>query len=335
MAQGSRRPRLLSVIVPAYNEEKTLAPFVERLTAVLGALDCDTEVVFVDDGSTDRTAEILAEIREKDDTTAVVGLSRNFGKEIALTAGLDHAKGDAIVVIDADLQDPPELIPDLLEAYGEGADMVYAQRIRRAGESWLKKASAGLFYRLMEHLGPISMPRNTGDFRLMSREAALAVCQMREQHRFMKGLFAWVGFGQKAVPFDREARVAGDTKWSYWKLWNLSLEGITSFTFTPLRMSTYLGLGTALFSFLVAAWFIFRTLIYGDPVRGFPTLIVTILFLGGVQLTVLGIMGEYLGRIFNETKRRPLYFTQAYSESRHSGPTVLETLGEAGAPRGK
>ena len=305
----SDRPQLLSIVCPAYNEEEVLPLFHRRVRKAMREMGQNFEVVFVNDGSRDTTLSLMTGLRDRHPNTTIVDLSRNFGKEIALTAGLDAAKGDAVVVIDADLQDPPELIDELITGWREGYEVVYAQRAERHGESWLKKKTAAAFYRLMRNMGAVSLPENTGDFRLMSRKAVDAVCALREQHRFMKGVFAWVGFPSKAVIYDRDPRAAGTTKWNYWKLWNLSIEGITSFTIAPLKISSYVGFATASLAIVAALYYAAKAFLYGDPVAGFPTLITVMLFLGGVQLAVLGVMGEYLGRIFNETKARPLYLT--------------------------
>lgn len=302
----------LSVVVPAFNEQAVLHEFHSRLSKVLDTLGVPAEIVFVNDGSTDDTPEMLYRFREQDPRVAVVELSRNFGKEIALSAGLDHALGEAVVVIDADLQDPPELIPELIKQWREGYDVVYATRVARDGETYLKKATAGAFYRLIQNVSRIKIPADTGDFRLLSRRAVEALKQLREQHRFMKGLFSWIGYPQKSVPYRREPRFAGETKWNYWRLWNLALEGITSFTIAPLKLASYIGVLTSLAAFIYAVKVIYKTLVYGDPVQGFPSLMVVVLFLGGVQLLTLGVIGEYLGRMFDETKGRPLYFTKAY-----------------------
>lgn len=305
----------LSVVVPAYNEQDVLTEFHRRLSAVLDALPATSEIVFVNDGSQDATLALMHRLRSIDPRIAVVDLSRNYGKEVALTAGLDHAGGDAVIVIDADLQDPPELIPVLIEQWQAGHDVVYAQRTARDGESWLKRATAAAFYRVIQGVSRVPIPNDTGDFRLLSRRAVSAVAQFREQHRFMKGLFAWIGFAQKAVPYRRDARFSGETKWNYWKLWNFAIEGITSFSVAPLKIATYLGVLIAVLSFAYALFIIYKTLVYGDPARGYPSLMVVVLFLGGVQLLFIGIMGEYLGRLFNEAKRRPLYFTKDYQRS--------------------
>lgn len=303
---------LLSVVVPAYNEQEVLPEFHRRLCSVLASLCADAEIVYVNDGSTDDTFQVMGRLKNTWPRTAIVDLSRNFGKEIALTAGLDHAQGEAVVVMDADLQDPPELIPQLVEEWKNGYDVVYAKRVSRNGEGWIKKSTAYGFYRIIQKFSRTRIPEDTGDFRLLSRRALDALKQLREQHRFMKGLFAWIGYPQKAVPYHRDSRYAGKTKWNYWRLWNFALEGITSFTTAPLKISTYLGLICAVGAFLGALAVIFRTLLYGDPVRGWPSLMVVMLFLGGVQLISIGILGEYLGRMFNETKKRPLYLLKAY-----------------------
>lgn len=308
--------RLLSIVVPAYNEANVIEAFQERLAAVLSDLeDLATEVVYVNDGSSDETLSLLVALRDRDDRLAVVDLSRNFGKEIAVTAGLDHARGAAVVIIDADLQDPPELIPELVAKWREGFDVVYARRTKRAGETWLKRVTAAGFYRVMDALSRESPPRDTGDFRLLSRRAVDALAGVRERHRFMKGLFHWVGFRQVAVPYERDPRFAGRTKWNYWRLWNFALDGITSFSTAPLRFATYIGVITAAFAFFYGLFIIFRTLIMGADLPGYPSLMVVILFLGGVQLTALGIIGEYLGRTFDEVKKRPLYLIQAFEPS--------------------
>ena len=309
--------QIISVVVPAYNEEAVLPEFHRRIAMLFDALpDYDCEVVYVNDGSRDGTQLIVDRLAAADERVSSVDLSRNFGKEIAMTAGFDHARGDAVVVIDADLQDPPELIHELIREWKNGYDMVYAKRTVREGETWLKKTTAAWFYRLIQQVSRVKIPANTGDFRLMSRRSVEALLALREQHRFMKGLFAWIGFPSKAVEYLRDPRFAGATKFNYWKLWNFALEGITSFTIAPLKVATYVGLFTSLFAFSYGAWIIFKTLVYGDIVRGYPTIMVTMLFLGGVQLFFIGVIGEYVGRIFNETKARPLYFVQGYKPSR-------------------
>ncbi|GIX49569.1 MAG: glycosyl transferase family 2 [Candidatus Tectimicrobiota bacterium] len=311
---------LLSVVIPVYNEAETLPACVRRLTAVLDTLPMASEIVLVNDGSRDDSLAIMRQLHEADPRIAIVDLSRNFGKEIALSAGLDFAKGDAVVVLDADLQDPPELIPELVKHWRAGYDVVYGKRVARQGETWLKKATAYAFYRVLQKLARVPLPEDTGDFRLLSRRAVNALRQLREQHRFMKGLFAWIGYPQKAVPYRRDPRYAGTTKWSYWRLWNLAIEGITSFTIAPLKVASYLGLLTACLAAAYALFVVYKTLVWGEPVAGYPSLMVAILSLGAVQLLTLGIIGEYLGRIFNESKQRPLYFVKDYVESQIGEP---------------
>jgi glycosyltransferase involved in cell wall biosynthesis len=297
------------VVIPVYNESEGVAAFHQRLVAVMDTIGT-WEAVYVNDGSSDETLTILCRLRNGDGRLAIINLSRNFGKEIATTAGLDYARGQAVVIIDADLQDPPEVIPQFVAAWRAGFDMVYGQRRVRDGESWLKRLTASLFYRLMQRVGRVRLPRDTGDFRLMSNQVVGALRQCREHHRFMKGLFAWVGFSSTAVIYDRAPRHAGKTKWDYWKLWNLALEGVTSFTVMPLKVATYAGLAVAIFAVLFGASVVLKTMIYGNPVAGYPSLITVVLFLGGVQLMTLGMIGEYLGRVFNETKNRPLYLVE-------------------------
>jgi glycosyltransferase involved in cell wall biosynthesis len=317
----------LSIIVPAFNEQEVLPTFHKRIIKVLDSLAIESEVIFVNDGSTDGTLEVMKILRAHDTRIAILDLSRNFGKEIAMTAGLDHAKGNAVVVIDADLQDPPELIPEFVKLWREGWDMVYAQRIERRGETLLKKLTAHWFYRLMQRVGRVRIPENVGDYRLLSRRALDSLLQLREQHRFMKGLFTWIGYPQIAVPYHRDPRFAGRSTWDYWRLWNFALDGITSFTTAPLKWATYLGLIIACVSFCYSAVIILQKILYGNPVKGYPSLMVVILFLGGVQLIFLGIIGEYLGRMFDETKKRPLYFLNSFlpSDNLHNAQKSPET----------
>jgi glycosyltransferase involved in cell wall biosynthesis len=310
--EHARLPACLAVVVPVFNEQEVLPEFHRRVAAVLDALDMRTRVIYVNDGSTDATLEAIRRLAEHDARVVLVDLSRNFGKEIALTAGLDHADAagdaDAVVVIDADLQDPPELIPALVAQWRNGYDVVYARRTSRDGESAVKKVTAFLFYRLIQKMSPVRIPEDTGDFRLLSRRAVHAVCRMREQHRFMKGLFTWIGYPQKAVPYRRAPRHAGLTKWNYWKLWNFALEGITSFSCAPLKVATYVGLASSLGAFVVGSYIVLHTLMVGNPVPGYPSLLAAVMFLGGLQLLGIGVVGEYLARMFDESKGRPLYF---------------------------
>ncbi len=309
----------LSVVVPVYNEEQVLPEFHRRLSDVLDASCADAEVLYINDGSTDGSLRILMDLRASDRRAAVIDLSRNFGKEIAMTAGIDHASGEAIVVIDADLQDPPELIPDLIAEWKQGYDVVYARRSSRIGESFLRRSTAHLFYRILRRISRVEIPEDTGDFRLLSRRAVDGLRQLREHHRYMKGLFSWIGFRQKAISFERDARFAGDTKWNYVGLWNLAIEGITSFSTIPLKLATWLGISVAAIALVYAIIVIYKTLVFGDPVRGYPSLMVVVLMLGGVQLIVLGVLGEYIGRAFNETKQRPLYLVDRYHPARGGG----------------
>ncbi|MDQ0011522.1 glycosyltransferase involved in cell wall biosynthesis [Luteibacter jiangsuensis] len=308
-------PFSLAIVVPAYNEAQVIDSFHSRLGAVLDAIDATAHIVYVDDGSQDETWARLCALADRDPRVEAMRLSRNFGKEAALTAGLDHVDADAVVVIDADLQDPPEVIPALIERWREGNDVVYATRGERDGETRTKKFTSAAFYRVMERVSDTPLPRDTGDFRLLSRRAVEALRELRERQRFMKGLFAWIGYRQAAVTYHRDARYAGSTKWNYWRLTNLAVEGITSFSTAPLRIATWLGVSAAGLAFLYGLWVLLKVLIWGDPVRGYPTLMVVILFLGGAQLLALGVIGEYVGRTYSESKRRPLY----YVESRRGG----------------
>lgn len=308
-------PYALDVVVPAYNESEVLGDFHARVGAVLDALGARARIIYVDDGSRDDTWAQMEALAARDARVVALRLSRNFGKEAAMTAGLDHADADAVIVIDADLQDPPELIPELVAQWKAGHDVVYATRADRAGETRFKKFTSAAFYRVMERVSDNPMPRDTGDFRLLSRRAVAALGELRERQRFMKGLFAWIGYRQVAISYHRDARHAGDTKWNYWRLTNLAVEGITSFSTAPLRIATWLGLGAALLAFLYGIWVLLKVTLWGDPVRGYPTLMVVILFLGGAQLMALGVIGEYVGRTYAEAKRRPLY----YVETRRDG----------------
>lgn len=305
--RAAARPSLLSIVVPAFNEEESLADFHRAVRRAMRDLGQPFEVVFVNDGSRDGTLAMMKALRERHPNTTIVDLSRNFGKEIALTAGLDHATGDAVVVMDADLQHPPEVIADFIAGWREGYDVVYGVRRTRRDEGLLKKAATRAFYRFMQATGATPLEPDAGDFRLLSRKAVDAVTHLRERHRFMKAVFSWIGYPSLAVPFDVAPRAQGKSKFNFWRLWNFSIEGVTSHTLVPLKASTYLGFAVACFAFLNGAYFIAKTILFGDTAPGFPTLIVVILFLGGIQLMVLGVIGEYLGRVFNETKNRPLY----------------------------
>ncbi len=306
---------LLTVLVAAYNEAEALPALHPRIARVLDDLQADGvdgRILYVDDGSRDGSWAALEKIAADEPRVRLLRLSRNFGKEAALTAGLDRVEDGAVLILDADGQDPPELIPRFVAKWREGYDNVYGTRTARDGEGWLKKATAHGFYRLIGRLSNTPIPEDTGDFRLLSPRALGALGQLRERHRFMKGLFGWVGFRQVAIPYQREARVAGTSKFNFWKLWNFALEGITSFSTAPLRLATYLGAVTAVLAFAYALWIVAKALLWGDPVAGWPTMMSVILFLGGVQLIALGLVGEYLGRLYTESKQRPLYLVDTW-----------------------
>lgn len=304
--------KTVSIVVPCYNEAAGLYVFYQALTAVLSPLSYRFHILLVNDGSMDKTWEIIEELRGADSRVETLSLSRNFGKELAMLAGLDYADGDAVIIMDADLQDPPELIPRMLELWEQGWQDVYARRRERRGDSWLKKHSAGLYYRLLRHAANIDIPANVGDFRLLDRQAVDALCRLRERKRYTKGLFSWIGFRKKEIVFDRLPRAVGQTKWNYLKLCGLALDGLSSFSELPLRLASVLGLLCSATAFLYMLFIFVRTLLYGDPVAGYPSLVCIILFIGGIQLIVLGIMGEYIGRIYSEAKHRPDYIISAY-----------------------
>lgn len=302
----------LSIVVPVFNEQEVISLFQSRIEAVLSRIGLSFEIIYVNDGSTDSSLRILEGLAGSRSGVSALNLSRNFGKEIAVTAGLDFALGEAVIVIDADLQDPPELITAFVRYWKDGFDVVYGQRRTRDGETWLKRKTAEYFYDVISRVGDVRVPPNVGDYRLMSRRVVEALKRIREHHRFMKGLFSWVGFPSKAVVYDREPRAAGKTKWNYWRLWNLALEGITSHTVMPLKIASYVGLFVSVVALVLGFALVIDTLIAGNSVPGYPSLMTVILFLGGAQLMGLGIIGEYLGRIFNETKQRPLYLVEHY-----------------------
>lgn len=328
--QNVNRP-IISVVIPAYNEELTIEKCYFRVVQVFDELvDFQLEMVVVNDGSRDQTQKAINRICDMDDRVTCVDLSRNFGKEIAMTAGLEYASGDAIVIMDADLQHPPEMIPKMIAEWHAGFDIVYGVRTHRQDESLIKRTTTAAFYRLFAKMTQIEIPRDAGDFRLMSKRAVNALLTLREHHRFMKGLFAWIGFPSKAIQFTVDPRTAGVTSFSFWKLWNFAIEGITSFTIVPLKIATYVGLIASLIAFSVGGWIIFKTIVWGESVHGYPTLMVSIVSIGGLQLFFIGLLGEYLGRVFNETKRRPLYFSQYTRRSKY---TKMNTLSPAIQPR--
>ena len=310
--------KLISVLIPAYNEEEVLDMLMERL----GKLAADQpryswEFMFVNDGSRDRTLEIIKQYAERDTRVSYINLSRNFGKETAMIAGFDHVRGDAVVNIDADLQDPPELIPQMIKYWEDGYDDVFARRRSRAGESFVKKLTSQVYYKVLQRSTRIPIQIDTGDFRLLDRRCIDALKQFRESERYTKGMFSWIGYKKKEILYDRDPRAAGTTKWNYGKLVNLAIDGITSFTTAPLRVSTYVGFVVSVVAFVYILYLLIRPL-FGVPTGGgYSSTMAAILFLGGVQLLSLGIIGEYIGRIFNETKNRPLYFVEEYHEAHH------------------
>ncbi|NJD07395.1 MAG: glycosyltransferase family 2 protein [Methylococcaceae bacterium] len=304
-------PLLISIVVPVYNEAEVVGRFHRRITAVMEDMpQFRFELLFVDDGSRDATLDQLLRLTAFDPRVRVIELSRNFGKEPALTAGIEEARGDAVIPIDVDLQDPPELIPELILQWQNGSDVVLAKRSDRSADSFLKRRTADLFYRIHNRIADSEIPEDVGDFRLMDRRVVQALRALPERRRFMKGLFAWVGFKTTTVEYARDPRAAGHTKFSGWKLWNFALEGITSFSTAPLRIWTYLGLTIAAAAFVYALFIVTRTLYYGVDLPGYASLLTVILFLGGVQLIGIGVIGEYVGRIHLESKQRPVYLVR-------------------------
>ena len=311
--------KTISILIPAYNE----APVLDQLMTRLGNLaqqvkDYDFEFLFVNDGSKDKTLEIIKGFAEIDPRVSYINLSRNFGKELGMIAGLDHVTGDATVVIDADLQDPPELIPEMIKLWEEGYDDVYAKRKSREGETALKKFTSRMYYKTLQSITRIPIQEDTGDFRLLDRRVVEALKEFRESQRNTKAMFSWVGFHKKEILYDRDPRAAGETKWNYVKLIELAIDGITSFTTAPLRIATYAGILVSLGTFIYLIILVFRTIFFGTDLAGYPSTMAVILFLGGVQLLSLGIIGEYVGRIFNETKQRPLYLIEEYHNGKNT-----------------
>lgn len=310
--------KLVSILIPAYNEEEVLALLMERLDKLAKHHDqYNFEFLFVNDGSRDNTYNLLVKYARDDPRVSYVNLSRNFGKETAMIAGFDHVKGDATVIIDADLQDPPELIPEMLRYWEEGYDDVFARRRSRAGESWFKKRTSQWYYRILQNSTNIPIQVDTGDFRLLDRRCIEALKQFRESERYTKGMYSWIGYRKKEVLYDRDPRAAGATKWNYRKLFNLAIDGITSFTTAPLRISSVIGTIVSLVAFIYILYLLVRPFFGISTGAGYSSTMAVILFLGGVQLLSIGIIGEYIARIFNETKHRPLYFVEEYHESHH------------------
>jgi len=315
--------KTISILVPAYNEEGALPLLYERLTALASiTIDYSFEFLFINDGSTDGTLHLIKQLAHTDGRVSFVNLSRNFGKEIAMVAGLDNARGDAVVILDADLQDPPELIPKMIHFWEKGYDDVYARRRSRVGESWVKTITSKWFYKILQRSTRIKIQRDTGDFRLLDRRCVEALKSLRESQRYTKGMFSWIGFNKKEITYERDARAAGKTKWNYFQLVDLAIEGLTSFTTIPLRWSSMLGITISFLSFLYIIVILSRTLFDGVEVAGYASLMAVVLFLGGIQLLSLGIIGEYVGRIFNETKQRPLYLTDEIHHGKQHDPTL-------------
>lgn len=304
----------ISLLIPCYNEESSLPILVPELKSLMDKEDGYVwEVLFVNDGSKDSTLNILANLRAEDTRFNYVNLSRNFGKENAMLAGFDYVTGDCVVILDADLQDPPSLIPEMIEYWEQGYEDVYAKRINRGKESWLRKRLSLLFYAILQRSSRFDVLKNVGDFRLLDRCCIEALKDLRESDRYTKGMFAWIGFNKKELLFDRGDRAAGNSNFNFGSLMNLAIDGITSFTTFPLRLSAITGVILSLCAFVYLIYFLTKTLIFGDPVQGFPTLIIVVLFLGGVEMLSLGIVGEYIGHIYNETKRRPTYIAHDYN----------------------
>ena len=314
----------ISIIIPAYNEEEALPALMERITKFADdTKDYDFEFLFVNDGSKDRTIELIKEYREKDKRVCYVDFARNFGKETAMKAGIDYATGDAVVFLDADLQDPPEVITEMIKYWEEGYDDVYAQRNSRKGETWMKKFTSKMYYKVLQDLTNVPIQKVTGDFRLLDRRCVNALKVMKESQRNSKSMFSWIGYKKKAIFYDRDPRVAGKTKWNYSKLINLAIDGITSFTTSPLRISTFIAIPTFLILFVYFIYVIAKSFIVHQPIQAFQATILLILFFSGIQIMLFGIVGEYLGRIFNETKNRPLYLVNEYNGEKENNEKLL------------
>lgn len=309
MAETTTNPTI-SMVCPCYNEQEVLETFLEQITKILESTGYTYEILFINDGSRDRTLDVMKDLKTRNDNIRVINLSRNFGKEAALTAGLDLARGDVIIPIDVDLQDPPELIHDFLTEWNKGYDVVVAKRVDRSSDTWAKKVSAELFYKFHNKIAQVDIPDNVGDFRLITRRVVQAIQLLPENQRFMKGIFSWVGFKTSVVEYSRQPRHAGETSFNGWKLWNFALDGITSFSTAPLRIWLYLGVLISSLAFFFGSWIIIKTLMWGVDAPGYPSLITVVLFLGGIQLIGLGVLGEYIGRLYLESKRRPIYIIE-------------------------
>ena len=307
----------ISIIIPAYNEEESIPKLYERLINIINSIaNYEFEVLFVNDGSKDKTLELIKELRKKDNRICYVNFSRNFGKEIAMLAGLDYATGEAVIFMDADLQDPPELIPELIKYWEEGYDDVYARRKSRKGETWLKKFTSKMYYKVLQSLTRVEIQIDTGDFRLLDRRCVNALKKMRETGRNSKSMFSWIGYKKKEVMFERDPRIAGESKWNYKKLIDLAIDGITAFTTSPLRISTFLSIPTFLMLIIYFIYVIIKCIVTRTDIQAYQAIILLILFFSGIQIMLFGIVGEYLGRIFNQTKNRPLYFVDEYNDEK-------------------
>ncbi|NOI24435.1 glycosyltransferase family 2 protein [Vibrio mediterranei] len=322
---------VISIICPCYNEQEVLDIFMQRITPVLEQTGHSYEVILINDGSRDNTLQVMSALREKNQHVRTVNLSRNFGKEAALTAGLDLARGEVVIPIDADLQDPPELILDFISEWQKGFDVVVAKRVDRSTDTWAKKLTAELFYKFHNAVAQVEIPENVGDFRLINRRVVQAIQLLPENQRFMKGIFSWVGFKTSVVEYKRDAREAGETSFNGWKLWNFALDGITSFSTAPLRIWLYIGSFISALAFLYGSFTVVKTLIYGIDAPGYASLITVMLFLGGVQLIGIGVMGEYIGRLYMESKRRPTYIIESDEyqgkTKANSAPQPVQTQG--------
>jgi len=305
--------KVITIVIPAYNEEASLGPLISRLDLLAASQpDYRFDYLFVNDGSKDHTGELLKQAAADNPRISYLSLSRNFGQEAAMLAGLDNADGDAVIIVDADLQDPPELIPDMIKLWEDGYDDVYARRNQRNGETWLKRTTASMYYRVLQRTSKVAIQRDTGNFRLLDRKCVLALRQIRERERQAKALFSWIGYKKVEIVYDRDPRTQGQTKWSYPSLVNLAINGITSFTIAPLRIASIFGFIVSFVAVIYIILIIVQTLFTNNHLSGWPAIMCVVLFLGGIQLISLGIIGEYIGRIFNETKRRPLYLVDDY-----------------------
>ena len=304
----------ISILIPCYNEENTLPLLYPELVKLMEGMPAyEWEIMFINDGSVDNTLKILQELRQQDKRVNYVDLSRNFGKEVAMLAGFDYVTGDCMVIVDADLQDPPSLIPEMISYWEQGYEDVYARRRTRGKESWLRKYLSIKFYKLLQRTSRYDVLQNVGDFRLLDRRCINALKRMRESERYTKGMFCWIGFNKKEVVFDRGDRAAGSSSWGYKQLFSLAIDGITSFTSAPLRISTFVGFIVSMLAFIYMIYVFVKALFWGDAVQGYPSMVILILFLGGIQLLSLGIIGEYIGRIYNETKNRPDYIVRDFN----------------------